>query len=133
MTIMALQTAARRGEIVGLTWEAVHPETIELTETKGGKNRTVRLSDDARAVLVMLRPQTVESGQFVFEPDVDLKTVMSRIRREWRHAWKEAKLAPKNTVKEIAGHASLKTTERYLHSNSKIQQAAVGKLSNFGC
>jgi integrase len=30
MTILALQTAARRGEIVSLKWEAVHPENIEL-------------------------------------------------------------------------------------------------------
>jgi integrase len=30
MTILALQTAARRGEIVNLKWEAVHPENIEL-------------------------------------------------------------------------------------------------------
>jgi integrase len=36
------------------------------------------------------------------------------------------------TVKDIAGHASLKTTQRYLHSNDKIQQAAVENLSDFG-
>ena len=36
------------------------------------------------------------------------------------------------TVQEIAGHASVKTTQRYLHSNDKIQQAAVEKLSEFG-
>jgi hypothetical protein len=32
-------------------------------------------------------------------------------------------------VKDIAGHSDVKTTQRYLHSNGKIQQAAVEKLS----
>jgi hypothetical protein len=35
-------------------------------------------------------------------------------------------------VKDIAGHASLKTTQRYLHSSDKIQGSAVEKLSDFG-
>jgi hypothetical protein len=32
----------------------------------------------------------------------------------------------------IVGHASLKTTERYLHSSDKLKQAAVETLSSFG-
>jgi integrase len=152
MTILALQTAARRGEIVNLTWEAVHPENIELCETKGGEKRTIRLSADAKAVLVMDRPKIITAGKFVFEPDVPRKTIVSRMRREWDIAWKSAKLekvrfhdvrhtalarlnqrgVDPRTVQKIARHASLKTTERYLHSNDKIQQAAVDKLSDFG-
>jgi integrase len=152
MTILALQTAARRGEIVNLKWEAVHPENIELCETKGGESRTVRLSADAKAVLVMVRPKAITAGEFVFEPGVPRKRVVSRIRREWARAWKKAKL-PKvrfhdlrhtaltrlstrgvdiRTVQVIAGHASLKTTQRYLHSSDKAQQAAVEKLSDLG-
>jgi integrase len=152
MTILALQTAARRGEVVNLKWEAVHPENIELCETKGGESRTVRLSSDAKAVLVMARPKSIAAGEFVFEPSVPRKKVVSRIRREWARAWKKAKL-PKvrfhdlrhtaltrliqcgvdvRTVQDIAGHSSVKTTQRYLHSNDKIQQAAVEKLSEFG-
>jgi integrase len=152
MTILALQTAARRGEIVNLKWEAVHPENIELCETKGGESRTVRLSADAKAVLVMVRPKAIAAGEFVFEPAVPRKRVVSRIRREWARAWKKAKL-PKvrfhdlrhtaltrlstrgvdiRTVQVIAGHASLKTTQRYLHSSDRAQQAAVEKLSDSG-
>lgn len=152
MAILALQTGARRGEIVNLKWEAVHPENIELCETKSGKPRTVRLSPDAKTVLVMVRPKTITEGEFVFEPNRPRKTVVSRIRREWSRAWKKAKI-PKvrfhdlrhtaltrliqrgvdiRTVQNIAGHVSVKTTQRYLHSNDKIQQAAVDKLSEFG-
>jgi integrase len=149
MTILALHTAARRGEIVNLKWEAVHPENIELCETKGGEARTIRLSSEAKAVLVMVRPNPIVAGEFVFEPGVPRKKVVSRIRREWARAWKKAKL-PKvrfhdlrhaaltrliqcgvdvRTVQDIAGHSSVKTTERYLHSNDKILQAAVEKLT----
>ena len=88
----------------------------------------------------------------MFEPGVPRKRVVSRIRREWARAWKKAKL-PKvrfhdlrhtaltrlstrgvdiRTVQVIAGHASLKTTQRYLHSSDKAQQAAVEKLSDSG-
>jgi integrase len=152
MTILALQTAARRGEVVSLKWEAVHPESIELCETKIGKKRSVRLSSDAKSVLVMVRPKVIAAGALVFEPNVPRKALISRIRREWDRAWKKAKLARVRfhdlrhtaltrlsergvdirTVQKIAGHASLKTTQRYLHSNDKIQQAAVDKLSDFG-
>lgn len=152
MAIFALQTAARRGEVVNLKWEAVHPESVELCETKSGKKRTVRLSSDAKAVLVMVRPKSIGAGEFVFEPGIPRKTVISRIRREWRRAWKTTGIAKVRfhdlrhtaltrliqravdlrTVKDIAGHASLKTTQRYLHSNDKIQQAAVDTLTDFG-
>jgi len=110
----------------------------------------VRLSADAKAVLVMVQPKAIAAGEFVFEPAVPRKRVVSRIRREWARAWKKAKL-PKvrfhdlrhtaltrlstrgvdiRTVQVIAGHASLKTTQRYLHSSDKAQQAAVEKLSD---
>lgn len=36
------------------------------------------------------------------------------------------------TVQSILGHASLKATERYLHSSDKLKQAAVETLSSFG-
>lgn len=100
----------------------------------------------------MLRPTQIVAGEVVFEPGADRKTAVSRIRREWDRAWKAAKL-PKirfhdlrptaltrlihrnvdvRTVQNIAGHASVKTTQRYPHSRDKIQQAAVEKLSDFG-
>jgi integrase len=79
--------------------------------------------------------------------------VISRIRREWKVAIKKSgvprlrfndlrhtalsRLVEKGedieTVREIAGHASLKTTQRYLHSNDRRKKQAVEKLAgNFG-
>jgi site-specific recombinase XerC len=33
------------------------------------------------------------------------------------------------TVQELLGHADLQTTARYLHSDTRTEQAAVGKLT----
>ena len=33
------------------------------------------------------------------------------------------------TVQELLGHADLQTTVRYLHSDTRTKQAAVGKLA----
>lgn len=153
MAIFCLQTAARRGELVNLTWESVHPENVEFCETKDSEKRSIRLSPDAKAILAVLRPKQIKPGEFVFESATPRKTLIARIRRDWARAVKKsgaAKIrfhdlrhtaltrlvlsgADLRTVKNIAGHSSLKTTERYLHSSDKLQQAAVEKLSgDFG-
>ena len=153
MAIFCLQTAARRGEFVNLTWESLHPESVELCETKDGRKRSIRLSPDAKAILILLRPRGIEPKAFVFEPSMPRKTIVTRIRREWNRAVKKSGVAKIRfhdlrhtaltrliqkgtdirTVKDIAGHSSLKTTQRYLHSSDKIQQQAVETLSgDFG-
>lgn len=150
MTIFALQTAARRGELLSLTWEAVHPENVELCDTKDSEKRSIRLSRDAKAVVELLCPREAKSKEFVFEPAVPRKTLIARIRRDWNRAVKKSGIAKVRfhdlrhtaltrlvltgadlrTVKDIAGHSSLKTTQRYLHSSDKLQQAAVERLSS---
>ena len=149
MTIFCLQTAARRGELLNLTWESVHPENVELCETKDSEKRSIRLSPDAKAILVLLRPKEIRPREFVFEPTIPRKTLIARIRREWARAVKRSGVAKVRfhdlrhtaltrlvitgtdlrTVKDIAGHSSLKTTQRYLHSSDKLQQQAVERLS----
>jgi integrase len=131
----------------------VHPENVELCETKDGEKRSIRLSPDAKAVFVLLQPREVDPTAFVFEPSTPRKTLVSRVRRDWKRAVKNSGIAKVRfhylrhtaltrliqkgtdirTVKDIAGHSSLKTTQRYLHSSDKIQQQAVEKLSgDFG-
>jgi integrase len=86
---------------------------------------------------------------FVFAPDLPRKTLISRIRCEWRAALKKSGI-PKlrfhdlrhtalsrliekgediETVRDLAGHASLKTTQRYLHSNDRRKKQAIEKLT----
>ena len=152
MTIFVLQTGVRRGDVLNLRWEAVHLDYVEFVATKEGKNRTVPLNSDARAVLAFLRPQNARSTDFVFGTGLERGRLARRMKRTWNRAWRKAGV-PKvrfhdlrhtaltqlvqrgtdlRTVQGIAGHASLKTTERYLHSNDRLKQEAVEKLAGNG-
>ena len=51
---LALITAARAGELLGLRWEHVTEDALLLLETKNGKPRRIPLSPSARAVLATL-------------------------------------------------------------------------------
>jgi len=147
-----LQTGVRRGDLLHLTWKSVHPSYVEFAQTKECKHRQIPLNDRAEAILEFLRPDSPAPDAFVFEPDVPRETLISRIRREWSRAVKRAAV-PKirfhdlrhstatrlirsdvdvRTVQAILGHASLKTTERYLHTNDKLKQQAVAKLGENG-
>jgi integrase len=152
LVIFNLQTAARRGDLLNLTWKGVHSDHVEFLHTKEGRMRSVMLSDNARTILATLRPPRIAENDFVFEPNVLRRTMESRIRREWNRATKKAGIPhiryhdvrhtaltrmvvngeDLETVRAIAGHASLRTTQRYLHSNDKLKQQAVEKLSEFG-
>jgi integrase len=153
IAIFALQTGARRGDILNLTWEAVRSESLEFCETKDGEKRSVELNSVAKSILKALGPSN-KSEAFVFASDVPRKTLISRVRREWRAALKKSGI-PKlrfhdlrhtalsrliekgediETVRDLAGHASLKTTQRYLHSNDRRKKIAVEKLvGDFEC
>lgn len=143
-----LQTGCRRGDLLQLTWKSVHPDYVEFAQTKECRHRQIPLNDRAKAVLEFLRPAAAPPDDFVFEPDVPRETLISRIRREWNRAVGKAGVAKiryhdlrhtsatrmirrsvdVRTAQAILGHASLKTTERYLHTNDKLKQQAVAKL-----
>jgi integrase len=143
-----LQTGARRGDLLQLTWESVHPSYVEFARTKECRHRKIPLNDRAKAILDFLRPDSPTPDEFVFEPNVPRETIISRIRRERNRAVKKAAV-PKiryhdlrhttatrlirsdvdvRTVQDLLGHAKLSTTERYLHTNDKLKQQAVAKL-----
>ena len=152
VTVFTLQTALRRGDIVGLTWEAVQGNVLELCETKEGRKRYVPLNATARAVLSMLRVENPKPTGYVFQPDQPRITLEEAIRREWNRAVKNCRIAKIRfhdlrhttltrlcqagvdvcTVQAIAGHSSLRTTQRYLHSSDQAKKAAVEKLDNLG-
>jgi integrase len=103
---------------------------VEFRETKDGDKRSVELNSVAKSILKALWLSSKPEA-FVFAPDVPRKTLISRIRREWRAALKKSGI-PKlrfhdlrhtalsrliekgediETVRDLAGHASLKTTQ----------------------
>jgi integrase len=52
--MLALETAMRAGEIVGLTWDRVRPKSVILPRTKNGDQREVPLSARAREIMAAL-------------------------------------------------------------------------------
>ncbi|WP_454734291.1 tyrosine-type recombinase/integrase [Cupriavidus pauculus] len=59
---LAVETAMRRGEIVGLRWEHIdlHDRVAHLPKTKNGESRDVPLSSKAVEVLEALKPKDPE-------------------------------------------------------------------------
>ena len=150
---MALQTGMRKSEIANLRWEEVDLETreIEVVKTKSGRKRTIPISSDLFKVLAELEG-TRQSNGFVFQYR-DPKTGRSRhvvfFRTAFEHACRRAgikgltfhdlrhtfasRLVRKGvdliTIKDLLGHSSVRTTERYSHSNREQKQRAVELLS----
>ena len=66
----ALETAMRRSEIAGMTWDRVDlkKKTVTLTETKNGEKRVVPLSPEAQRIL-MAFPRKLDGKVWGMEPD----------------------------------------------------------------
>jgi integrase len=53
--LCAVETAMRRGEILGMEWQHVHERHVHLPRTKNGTARNVPLSSRARALIGLLQ------------------------------------------------------------------------------
>jgi len=151
----ALMTAMRRSEILTLKWENVDLEnrqiTIKAASAKSGKKRLIPINDTLREELKRLKEMSNEISEFVFlykglktEKFRPLKSVQKAFVRACQRAnikdlvfhdlrrTAASRLIKKGadpiSVKKILGHASLKTSEIYLHSSIKQIQEAVNLL-----
>jgi len=153
---VALQTGMRKGEIFNLKWDNVDlkKEEIRIVESKSGKGRILPINSCLFNVLSELRLQNGKNV-YVFtnpetgKPYVDIKKAFNGACRragikdlrfhDLRHPF-ASRLVKRGVdliiVKELMGHASVKTTERYLHSQAKEKRLAVetltGQTQKFG-
>ncbi|WP_020401172.1 tyrosine-type recombinase/integrase [Kordiimonas gwangyangensis] len=67
MIVLALETAARRGELLSVVWEDVELEKREMTfrSTKNGDDRTIPLSTKAVSQLQGLPTAEIKKGQVI--------------------------------------------------------------------
>lgn len=127
LVLAAIHTAARRGELVKLTWADLDLEKrlVTFRDTKNGEDRTVPLSASLTAALKRL-PRPIAGGP-VFRIEAGTPLTPTIIRRPFRKAVKAADLpgfrfhdlrhsaasfmvqagVPLNTVRAILGHKSL--------------------------
>lgn len=140
-------TGIRRNEMLALKWGNLHAdrlvvESLESRPTKGRKTRVIPLSPaakDAAAVLAtakqddvyVLRQMTLHSLSRAFRNDAGragLSAHIHQLRHAFCYALVRAGVHPR-VIQELAGHADIKTTERYMWAAPDLQNAAVTQLA----
>ncbi len=157
---LALHTACRRGELLGLEWRRIDLQAgliyLEAEHTKAGKRRSVPLNAIARAAIMgrlRFRAQFCPASPWVFASKSGGR--IGDIKRSFAGACKKAGIAdfrihdlrhtcaawlvtagvPLAEVRDLLGHSTIKMTERYAHLAPENIRAAVAVLespSRFG-
>jgi integrase len=143
MTLLALNTGLRRGELTQLTWADVDlPRkvlSVRAGYAKSGRERHVQLNSEAIAVLKRWKKNRPGDGRLFGVADIKKAwaALMARAGLEnfrfhdLRHDF-ASKLVMAgvdiNTVRELLGHGDIKMTLRYAHLAPEHKAAAVEKL-----
>jgi integrase len=129
---LAIETAARRGELLSLRWENIDLKrrTAHLPETKNGDSRTVPLSSRAVAILEAL-PRSIEGKVFPLTVNA-LKLAFVRACltaglenfhfHDLRHEGTSrlaGKLSNVLELSAVTGHKELKMLKRYYHPRAE--------------
>lgn len=149
MTVLALNTGMRRGELLGLTWADVNLQACTLKIAAGNaKSRKARhLPLNAEALDVLQRWHEQRPGAGLVFPSAGGGRLGS-IKRAWetlcesagirdfrfhdlRHTFASRLVmagVDLNTVRELLGHADIRMTLRYSHLAPEKLADAVAKL-----
>lgn len=145
---LALDTGVRRGELLKLEARDVTNGKVHLWDTKNGRSRAVPVTNRASAILGK-RLNRVE------KPDSKLfgDWTKDSIRYHWDRARNHMGLmrdpqfgihvlrhtfcsrlaqrgVPMPVIKELAGHSSIVTTQRYVHMSPDNLRDAIGVLNS---
>lgn len=150
LTLLALNTGARRGELFGLTWSDVDLErkllTLRGATSKAGRTRHIPLNAEAHDALKRWRKQSPRDATLVFHGAGGGR--MTNVNKSWAELCTAAKLqdfrfhdcrhhfasrlvmagVDLNTVRELLGHADIAMTLRYAHLAPEHKADAVAKL-----
>jgi site-specific recombinase XerD len=154
MIALLLFAGLRRSEVAAITLDDLDLENAQLlVRGKGAKQRVVPLTPlvvEAIHEYLSCRPQT--ESQHLFVSRVGGHPLHARVAgRMLQHVLQRAGIGEEGitahrlrhtfathlirngvdvrTVQELLGHADLQTTARYLHSDTRTKQAAVGRLA----
>ena len=148
--MVALYTGLRRGEILRLRWAHIDFDNVVLTvqksKTKAGQGRQVSLNSALRELLLVLHEGA--TNEWVFpspkNPREHIGDVKNSFRRpvkisaiphitfhQLRHTFC-SRLAdagvPVAVIQDLAGHASIIMTRRYMHPANELKIKAVELL-----
>lgn len=144
LTLIALNTGCRRGELTGLTWDNVDLQgrTLSVTAATSKSQKTRHIPLNTEAVDVFRRWHKQHQKGAVF-PVQSQKKAWARLLvaaklsdfrlHDCRHHF-ASRLAMAgvdlNTVRELLGHSDIKMTLRYAHLAAEHKAAAVEKLTH---
>ncbi|MBC6487550.1 tyrosine-type recombinase/integrase [Aeromonas hydrophila] len=153
LVLMAVSTGARRSELLGLRWSAINfqDKTATLIDTKNGTNRVLPLTDDCLNELITFRG--IGNGWLFPHPDDNLFP-FKYFDQHWYAALTQAEIsglvfhglrhttgsylamsgASLFLIKDVLGHKSIITTQRYVHlcieSKKRAVEDVFGKIIN---
>jgi integrase len=143
MTLVALNTGLRRGELTAIAWADVNLVakllTIRAGYAKSGKARHIPLNAEALEILKRYRRQhsgdgrlfAVDSVKKAWNALVEAAGLADFRFHDLRHTF-ASKLVMAgvdlNTVRELLGHADIRMTLRYAHLAPEHKAAAVERL-----
>jgi len=156
LTLLALNTGLRRGELLTLTWADVDLTARQLTvqghNAKSAQTRNVPLNVEAHNVLTVWKQLHPAAGPDAWVFSRSAGKAMTRIDNAWDTVTKLAGLenfrfhdcrhhfasklvmagVPLNTVRDLLGHASIDMTMKYAHLAPDTLAQAVEKLTVAG-
>jgi site-specific recombinase XerD len=152
--VLLLSTGIRRSEAVTITLDDLNLEERQLLiRGKGDKERVVPLTDQAVEAIHFYLPHRTKTqsrhlfvsawkGQPIHGRCINrmLKIVIQKASpagqgitpHKLRHTFATHLIrngVDIRTVQELMGHSELETTAKYLHSDTRTKQAAVGRLN----
>jgi integrase len=153
LVILALNTGMRREEMLGLEWCRVDLQAglihLEAQHTKAGKRRSVPLNRAAReAILARARFRAKHcpaspwvfckmDGERIHEARKGFLAACAKVGivdfcfHDLRHtcaAWLVSAGVPLTDVRDLLGHSTVSTTERYAHLAPERVRSAVAML-----
>jgi integrase len=152
LVLLAMNTGLRRGELLGLTWEAIdrkaHRIKVAAATTKSAKVRYIPLNSEARDVIERMHKYASKKSGLVFASSEG--AALTHTKRSWDSLVKAAKLNDFHfhdlrhhfasrlvmegvdlySVKELLGHSDFAMTQRYAHLSAEHKAAAVERLVN---
>jgi integrase len=149
LVVLALSTGARRGELLGLTWDAVDLQRglLIFHETKNGERGSVPVTGYALSLLCRHHTERCTDTSFVFPSCSGERP--TRIRRAWDAAVKHANLhdfrfhdlrhsaasylamngASLIEIADILGHKTLSMVRRYAHLSESHTRVVVERMN----
>lgn len=148
VTVFALATGARKGEILGLKWEDLDlsRETATFRDTKNGETRTVHLSESVLGCLRGERGKRIMLSEYVFprsdgKGPADIRTAWERaielsgLKNVCFHSLRHTAAshlamngASTLEISKILGHKSLSVLQIYTHLSTSSTSKVLNRL-----